>query len=61
MRPKCPCLGCWERKLFCHSRCELYKEWKKRIETEARARQKERDSWNNPERPVKYTRRKRQN
>lgn len=29
---KCPCRGCEERILLCHSRCERYQTWKKDYE-----------------------------
>jgi hypothetical protein len=28
MRKECPCRGCEDRKLLCHSSCRLYQEWK---------------------------------
>ena len=29
---KCPCKGCFDRKLLCHSQCERYKAWKAELE-----------------------------
>ena len=28
MRKECPCRGCPDRKLLCHSQCKAYQEWK---------------------------------
>lgn len=30
---KCPCNGCFDRKLLCHSQCQRYQSWKNEYET----------------------------
>lgn len=40
-RHKAPCKDCERRKLGCHGRCEPYKEWKKELDAENKARTRE--------------------
>lgn len=37
MRPVCPCKGCEDRTLTCHSVCAEYKAWKGQIQAESHA------------------------
>ena len=56
MRPLCPCKGCDDRTLTCHGFCEKYKGWKKVLEAESLARQRENDSYGKPKRTKDNTR-----
>ena len=54
MRKKPPCANhCEKRTLTCHSFCKEYKEWKKEIEKENKARQQEHEKYSDPKRSKK--------
>ena len=38
---RCPCYGCAERKLHCHGKCPMYREWRAGMDQAARRRQLE--------------------
>lgn len=51
-----PCKDCQRREAGCHACCGDYKEFQKKNEAVADARQKENDRFNNPYRPVRMKR-----
>ena len=41
---KCPCNGCEDRILMCHTICRAYKAWKEEYEAQDAAKRAEKDS-----------------